>query len=177
LPCETSKPADILQIYYKFNGSEPLARDPDVDNVLSEAMKTTGPKESFGGYTISTLLNSLALKDYSLRYNATNNVFVTYFKNKLNSSLAYVESLYFNKRVPYEGCLCDGRYWDTILSVFALLEAGESPEKLHPTLEYLIKHKVQKNGGIPYGDEFEYAPDIDDTGMLLALYGKMQKYY
>ena len=114
----------------------------------------TGPKEAIGGYTISTLLNMLSLKDYSLRYNGTNNVFVTYFQNKLNASLTYVEGLYFIKRIPYEGCLCDGRYWDTILSSFALLEAGESPSKLQPTLEHLIKNKVQQNGGIPYGDEF-----------------------
>jgi hypothetical protein len=62
--------------------------------------------------------------------------------------------MYFNRRQPYEGCLCDGRYWDTILSAFALLEAGESPEKLHPIIDNLIRNKVQKNGGIPYGEEF-----------------------
>jgi hypothetical protein len=44
LPCESSKPEDILKIYYKFNGSEPLERDQDVDNLLSEVMKATGPK-------------------------------------------------------------------------------------------------------------------------------------
>jgi hypothetical protein len=116
----------LLNVYYRFNGSEPAPRDPDVDHLLSEALKMAGPKEAIGGYTISTLLNMLSLKDYSLRYNGTNNVFVTYFQNKLNASLTYVEGLYFIKRVPYEGCLCDGRYWDTILSAFALLEAGES---------------------------------------------------
>lgn len=90
-------------------------------------MKLTGPKESFGGYTISTLLNLLSLKDYSMRYDPTNNVFVTYYNSRLNTSLDYVESLYFIKRVPYEGCLCNGKYWDSILASFALLEAGESP--------------------------------------------------
>ena len=29
--------------------------------------------------------------------------------------------MYFNPRVPYEGSLDDGRYWDTILAAFALL--------------------------------------------------------
>ena len=82
--------------------------------------------------------------------------------------------MYFNRRVPYEGSLDDGRYWDTILAAFGLLEAGEKPEKLAPTIEHLIKYAVQKNGGIPYGLEFEYAPDIDDTSMLLLLYGKMK---
>lgn len=37
---------------------------------------------------------------------------------------------------------------------FALLESGESPEKLHPIVENLITNKLQDNGGIPYGEEF-----------------------
>lgn len=32
--------------------------------------------------------------------------------------------MYFNEKRPYEGHLCDGRYWDTILAVFGLLESG-----------------------------------------------------
>ena len=82
--------------------------------------------------------------------------------------------MYFNRRVPYEGSLDDGRYWDSILAAWGLLESGEQEDKLSPTLEYLITTAVQPNGGIPYGHEFEYAPDIDDTAMLLLLYGKMK---
>lgn len=59
--------------------------------------------------------------------------------------------MYFNRRVPYEGSLDDGRYWDTILAVFGLLEAGEDASKLTKTVEYLIETAVQPNGGIPYG--------------------------
>ncbi len=29
--------------------------------------------------------------------------------------------MYFNRRVPYEGSLDDGRYWDTLLCALALL--------------------------------------------------------
>ena len=75
----------------------------------------TGPKEAIGGYTISTLLSMLSLKDYSLRYNGTNNVFVTYFQNKLNASLTYVEGLYFIKG-----------YW---LSFLFLSKAGKPPSE------------------------------------------------
>jgi squalene-hopene/tetraprenyl-beta-curcumene cyclase len=89
--------------------------------------------------------------------------------------LQFIEDCYFNRRVPYEGSLDDGRYWDTILAVMGLLESGESPQKVSATMEYLIKKAVQPNGGIPYGLEFEYAPDIDDTSLLLLLYGKMKK--
>jgi hypothetical protein len=44
-----------------------------VDNVLEEAIKLRGKRGAFGAYTISTLLNLLSLKDYSLRYVESNN--------------------------------------------------------------------------------------------------------
>lgn len=121
LPCEAASKEYLLKSFNKFNGSEPLVREPDVDNVLDEAIRLTGPREAYGGYTISTLLNLMSLKDYTLRYNTTNNALVTHFQTNYKKSLDYVESLYFVKRVPYEGCLCDGRFWDTILMSFALL--------------------------------------------------------
>lgn len=62
--------------------------------------------------------------------------------------------MYFNRRVPYEGSLDDGRYWDTILAVLGILESGQKELKLSNTIEYLIKTAIQPNGGIPYGHEF-----------------------
>jgi hypothetical protein len=35
----------------------------------------------------------------------------------------------FNRRVPYEGSLDDGRYWDTILAVFGLTLGWIRPTK------------------------------------------------
>ena len=82
-----------------------------------------GPRGAFGAYTISTLLNLLSFKDYSIRYGSTTD-FGAYFSVNIDKSLDFVESMYFNRRVPYEGSLDDGRYWDTILAAYALLEAG-----------------------------------------------------
>lgn len=48
--------------------------------------------------------------------------------------MEFIEENYFNKRVPYEGSLDDGRYWDTILATMGLLEAGEDANKLSPTI-------------------------------------------
>ena len=87
----------------------------------------------FGAYTISTILNLIAFKDYQLRY-GTDNDFSAYYEANVDQSMDLIEQMYFNKRVPYEGSLDDGRYWDTLLSVFALLEAGESTDKLAPTV-------------------------------------------
>ena len=81
----------------------------------------------------------------------------------------FVEFNYFNDRVPYEGSLDDGRWWDTILISWALMESGEPVEKFTPIVDKMIKEGVQSNGGIAYGYDFEYAPDADDTGLLLLV--------
>ena len=101
-----------------------LKRDRDVDNILEEAINLQGPRGAFGAYTISTLLVLLSFKDYELRYVNNRNEYVTFFNATFNKSMTYIEDMYFNKRVPYEGSLDDGRYWDTILAAYALLEAG-----------------------------------------------------
>jgi hypothetical protein len=154
-------------------GFKKLERDLDVENLLQEGIKLTGQRGAVGAYTISTLLYFMSLKDFTLRY--SNEDMIQYYNTNVMKSMQFVEEMYFNRRVPYEGSLDDGRYWDTLLAALALLEAGENIEKLHPTVEFMINTAVQANGGIPYGQEFEYAPDIDDTAMLLFLYGVMNK--
>lgn len=89
----------------------------------------------------------------------------------------YIEFNYFNDRVPYEGSLDDGRWWDTILISWALLESGEEPEKFLPIMDKMIKLGVQPNGGIAYGFDFEYAPDADDTGLLLLVLSRFGDRY
>lgn len=150
-PCLSNNQSALLNNFNRLNGSALLPRDPDVDNMLEEAIKLHGRRGAFGAYTISTLLILMSFKDYYLKYNDTNNEYVTFYLKNVDKSLVYIEDMYFNRRVPYEGSLDDGRYWDTILAAFGLLEAGESPEKLHPTIDYLIRTAVQPNGGIPYG--------------------------
>jgi hypothetical protein len=81
----------MLKSFPTLNGSEPIAADPDVDNLLEEAVSLIGPKGAFGGYTISTLLNLMALKDYSLRYkNGSSSKYGLILTNTLSASLAYV---------------------------------------------------------------------------------------
>lgn len=83
-------------------------------------IKINGPRGSFGAYTISTLLILLSFKDYSLRY-GNHTDFAAFYETNHKLSLKFVDELYFNRRVPYEGSLDDGRYWDTLLASFALL--------------------------------------------------------
>ena len=52
----------------------------------------------------------------------------------------------------------DGRWWDSLLSCWALLEAGWNKTEIVPTIDLMLREAVQENGGIAYGYEFEYAP-------------------
>lgn len=88
-----------------------------------------------------------------------------------------MEFNYFNDRVPYQGSLDDGRWWDTILVSWALLESGTNSTKLIPIVDKMISEGVQPNGGIAYGYDFEYAPDADDTGLLILVLSKFGNRY
>ena len=88
-----------------------------------------------------------------------------------------MEFNYFNDRVPYQGSLDDGRWWDTILVSWGLLESGTEPEKLVPIIDNMLTEGMQPNGGIAYGYDFEYAPDADDTGLLVLVLSKFGDRY
>jgi squalene-hopene/tetraprenyl-beta-curcumene cyclase len=71
------------------------------------------------------------------------------------------------------GVVDDGRWWDTLLITFGLLENDEPREKLVPVVEHFLRNGgVQESGGIAYGLEFEYCPDTDDTGLMVAILAK-----
>jgi hypothetical protein len=60
----------------------------------------------------------------------------------LVKGIEYVEFNYFNERVPYQGSLDDGRWWDTILISWALLESGSDHSKLYPVIDKMISEGV-----------------------------------
>jgi hypothetical protein len=64
----------------------------------------------------------------------------------------------------------DGRWWDSLLACWALLEAKSNPEKVSKTVDYMIKHAVQDNGGIAYGYDFEYAPVNSNIYIYSSIY-------
>jgi hypothetical protein len=44
-------------------------------------------------------------------------------------------------------------------------------------MDHMIAEGVQSNGGIAYGYDFEYAPDADDTGLLILVLSKFGNRY
>ncbi len=173
--------ADIRELFksppkssFKLPNLSFLEPDADVLNLVNEMLALRQKRGSFGGYTISTLLSMLALRDFEQRFP---NVRAETVKQSIQQGFEFVESNYFNDRVPYQGSLDDGRWWDTILVSWGLLEAGEDPEKLVPIIDNMIEEGVQANGGIAYGYDFEYAPDADDTGLLILVLSKFGDRY
>lgn len=147
-----------------------------INNLVKEMLNLRQPMGSFGGYTISTLLSLLALNDY----NGRSTKYDTEIQDSMIKGFEFVEFNYFNARQAYQGSLDDGRWWDTILISWAMLESGEDKEKVRPIVENMLQKGVQSNGGIEYGYDFGYAPDADDTGLLLLVlsyYGNDYAHY
>lgn len=143
-------------------------------NVINEMLALRQKMGSFGGYTISTLLSLLALRDFHYRFP---HIKAQELKQIEKKGIEYVEFNYFNDKVPYQGSLDDGRWWDTILISWALLESGTEHNRLYPIIDKMIAEGVQPNGGIAYGYDFEYAPDADDTGLLVLVLSQFGERY
>lgn len=143
--------------------------DSSLITLINEMLELRQPRGSFGAYTISTLLSLISLQDFDRRWP---NLYTEEIRKSTQKGFEFVEFNYFNDLAPYEGTLDDGRWWDTIIIAWALLESGEEPKKLDKTMEVLNREGLSYVGGIAYGFDFEYAPDCDDTGVYLTLLHK-----
>ena len=123
------------------------------------------PAGSWGGYTVSTLLSLMALDHYEQKLPSAGNRF-PYVKHR---GLEFVEELYFAAGAAQDlGALMDGRYWDTLLACNALLDSRADLANVRPSAER-IANIQQPGGGVPYGIDFECAPDVDDTAEAVLL--------
>jgi squalene-hopene/tetraprenyl-beta-curcumene cyclase len=138
------------------------------------------PGGSWGAYTLSTLLTMACLDDYARwvgdhkdsRFSLSNPAMV---QSAITKGAEFVSSIYMqdaNDAVPYKGPTMDGQIWDSALIAGGLLEAGQPQADVKPTLDYLVRQQVVGLGGFPFGKDFYYAPDTDDTAeVVLALLG------
>ena len=145
--------------------------------LIDKIVSLQRPRGSFGAYTVATWLSMAAIWDFSSQMPNYVSVFGNYHK-PLKKGLSFIESMYFDSNESaYKGVLDDGRYWDTALLGIASFEAVKTvsaaqpvPETARADLEkavsYLVSKQV-KNGGLPFGWDFEYAPDTDDTAEMI----------
>lgn len=132
---------------------------------ITTLLRKQQPRGSWGGYSLSTMLTIFVLDHYTKIH--------TGIKRRADRSMRrgfrFVETLYFKSgESSYLGVLDDGRYWDTALSALALMESGYSRKSLLPVGKYLA-YVQQDCGGFPYGEDFWYAPDTDDTSEIILL--------
>jgi len=128
---------------------------PLVKKILGEQQ----PMGSWGGYTVSTLLSVMALE----HFRQADFIDPKVIETTMAKGIHFIDRLYVSGSPgSYKGCLMDGHYWDTLLIGNALMEAGIPREELNSTAHYILSSQ-QENGGFPYGFDFEYAPDVDDT--------------
>ncbi len=128
-----------------------------IDEFILKAQKQNG---SWGGYTVATILNIAVLLNENISS-----------KNpQILKALDYLKERYFlHPHAKYLGSSQDGRYWDTMLLVQGLHKSGYKAQVGVDTIDYLLSIQVS-NGGVPFGIDFEYAPDVDDTAeWVLAL--------
>ncbi|HAR42287.1 MAG TPA: hypothetical protein DCS07_06600, partial [Bdellovibrionales bacterium] len=133
--------------------------------LVEDMLELQQPKGSWGAYTVSTLLALMTLDHYSSFFPDKNSQIDLVTERALN----FVDEMYFSSgESAYLGVLDDGRYWDTALMGIAALEAGTPASELRSTAEYLISRQ-SPNGGFAFGEDFEFAPDTDDTAEILLL--------
>lgn len=132
------------------------------------------PLGSFGAYTISTLITLISFTDFQKRH-------PTYYSKEIvkayDDGYWFVEFNYFNFREAYSGSLDDGRWWDTILISWSMLESGQDKERVFPIVDFMIKEGLQPGKGIGYGYDFELWPDTDDTALLLVVMSYYKEKY
>lgn len=146
--------------------NEKKSYDWSVKNLIEKIHLMRRPQGTYGAYSVSTLFTLIVLKDYQQFDQSIN-------ENLFKQSIDFIEELYLNSETSsYLGVLDDGRWWDTLLITLGLLECDEQAIKLEPSIDYFLKNAVQDCGGIPYGLDFEYAPDTDDTGIMALIFAK-----
>jgi len=154
-PIYAKRPASPININVQKGEAE-----PSVIKVLKRMFRNQQPNGSFGGYTVSTLFGIIAYDDFLHRYPESQ--YISEVKERIKRGYSFIEMMYFDNEAEYMGNLCNGRSWETILSGISLTEAGYEGPELVKAANYLAR-KQRKNGGIPYGVDFEYASDFDDT--------------
>ncbi len=139
----------------------------DLETIFTFILKTQQPEGSWGGYTMSSLLTIMVLEDIKSHFPR----FGPGLDPMIEKSFGYIEELYFKSGPSsYHGVLDDGRFWDTALLALALMTADYDGSRLHTTGKYLLRQQ-HKDGGFPFGLDFWYAPDTDDTAeIIMALH-------
>lgn len=137
--------------------------------LMKEMFALQQPRGSFGTYTLSTMLSMIAMQDFAARFGGSPEI-----PGRIERGFQFVDELY---SLPgYHGVPDWGLWWDHALLGIGMRDGGASIEANAPFADEVLATQ-QPNGGIPFGWDFEYAPDTDDTAETIIWWSKMGAKY
>nr|BAL49999.1 squalene-tetrahymanol cyclase [Paratrimastix pyriformis] len=171
------------QNYYEnalYDGNLKDVSTKELQALVDRMFKVQRPAGSFGAYTVSTLFTVVCLQDFAHRDAS----YAARIEAATRGAFPFIEGLYLKSGPSaYLGVLDYGDYWDSMLAGLALMDVAADPNRVLPTANYLASKLVTLKGpmsganegllGIPYGLDFEYAPDVDDTAEVAILYSRL----
>eukprot|EP00823_Brevimastigomonas_motovehiculus_P009154 TRINITY_DN8812_c0_g1_i1.p1 TRINITY_DN8812_c0_g1~~TRINITY_DN8812_c0_g1_i1.p1 ORF type:complete len:743 (+),score=179.20 TRINITY_DN8812_c0_g1_i1:54-2231(+) len=175
LPCHKYFELKQQQQQPPFSPSSTTLKEAthEILNAVDKMLAIQQPFGSFGAYTVSSLFSVIALSDFVKRFPVQAASYKDRISTACTKAMNFVETMYFKSGPSiYKGVLDDGHLWDTALISLAIMSVNESFSKdprLISTGQYLAAHQ-QANGGVPFGVDFEYAPDTDDTAETIMVW-------
>jgi squalene--tetrahymanol cyclase len=152
------------------NSSEPCF---EIKNIIDKMHSLRRSHGTYGAYGSATVFTLIAFDDWNENYARHGS---TIEQSLVKESLDMIEQFYFNNGdSSYLGVISDGRWWDSMLLILALLECGEDKEKLLKSVEYLKENGAQRNGAMPFGFDFEETPDADCTSIWVMILARLYK--
>ncbi len=143
----------------------------ELEMLVERMLEIQQPHGGFGAYSVSSIFSIICFQDFVKKYPDSN--LIPRINVAVPRAFSFIELLYFKSgEGAYKGVLDDGRYWDTALAALSLAESNIPAEKLMATFKYFAESQLP-SGGIPYGIDFEYAPDTDDTAMAVVFMCKI----
>lgn len=125
---------------------------------LLQSQKAHG---SFGAYLPSTVFSYAVLTHYEKSFPSVG------IKKAKAQALDFLKNLIIRDgQLSPEGIVDDGHVWDTALISLGLARSEFPLENLRSTANYLVS-TATKEGGYPFGLDFEDYPDTDDTAVII----------
>ncbi len=165
-----------IKIHDEAKRNRIAARARVRDYVLS-LLDDQQPYGTWGGMSLASCFSIIMLEDYGLRaiasgWEAGNAPAREALDAAITAAIRRMDYLHAGDHAAaYKGAVMDGRYWDTYLCVMALHESGVRTGEIAGAAS-VMKALQHEKGGFPFGQDYEYAPDNDDTALaVLALRG------
>lgn len=154
---------ELLSTSIKINNKQIALEKNDQMSIklIQDLVRGQKAHGSFGAYTPATFFSYMAITHYEKLFPSQETL------DAKSRALSFLKNLTIRKgSLQTEGLVDDGHVWDTALVSLGLLRTEASPNTLRKTGDYLVS-MATKEGGYPFGFDFEEYPDTDDTAVVI----------